>query len=273
MNLRVALIFPITGNERNWPEILTECQKTILPELKKLGADDIELKHCGGNYVYVANNETLEGEPKGRGICQIIKSTGAILDVIISCDGSGKIPYHYIPKIFQEIISDTSICCAMANRVENKSISAVRYLVERFEIFMLRQLHQCKREILDGQCGLWGFRSGKLTSPQRKEVKIELSADGYEVELDLLDEVLKYDLGFSFVDIELPKNDGRTSFSYEHNLKKLKFLIDKNHKLKDFLYYYLNEFQQSPEFVKLCDQSLRSEWEKYVNDVMAILKS
>ena len=212
--MNVVCIFPVTNNSQNIPEILIEFKNKIAPNLIKLGASNCEIKFAGTDYIFVGTNQTLEGKPKGQGILECLKNCLKIPDCVIVCDGSNAIPYHYIVSIFQELVSDASMCCVMANRRKNKAISPERFLIEEFEIFILKEYFRHDKEILDGQCGLWAFRKGELDiNGHKKEIK--LTARSYEIELDLLSEVLEKDLEYSFVDVKLPIRDVSSSFKYK----------------------------------------------------------
>ena len=128
--MKVACLFPITNNAKQYPQILEYFSKEIKPQLTLLGATDGAITFPGSDYTFVATNETLEGKPKGKGIIGSIKNLATKPDVVIVCDGSGKIPYKYVLDIFQELTSDSSICCVMANRGENKAIGLFRYLID-----------------------------------------------------------------------------------------------------------------------------------------------
>lgn len=266
--MNVVLIFPVTNNSENQPKILSEFKEKIAPKLNMLGAEMIEIKFAGTDYVFVGLNKTLEGKPKGEGILECLKNcANPPPDFVIVCDGSNAIPYHYIVPIFQELISDSSICCVMANRGENKSITEERFLVETFEIFILRKYHNHIKDIPDGQCGLWGYRAGKL-NVNGCQKEINLSAKSYEIELDLLSEVLEKNLEYSFIDVILPTRTAKSSFTYDNNLIKMKFLLNKYKKLKNLLPDYFKEFEE-----KNSDKISRVKmtWESYKKDINKLL--
>ena len=266
--MNVVCIFPITGNHENIAKIMLEFKETIGPQLKILGATQLEIKFAGNEYVYVGTNQTLEGPPKGKGILQCIRNCPTPPNVIISCDGSNKIPYSYIINIFQEIVSDYNLCCVMANRKGNKAISEFRYLIENFEIFILRKYYNHNRIIPDGQCGLWAYKYGKLNLNGDKK-EINLIAEGYEIELDLLGEVLKNNLTYSFVDVTLPHaplENVKSLFNYENNLKKMKFLFTRHERLKDLIDKYFLEFEK----INPIKPEIKEQWENYKLDVKKI---
>ncbi len=265
--MRVVCIFPITNNIQNAPNIIEEFKNSIYQRLRILGATEVEFKFAGTEYIFVPINETLEGQPKGKGILQCLKNTPTLPDVVICCDGSGKIPYSYIPDIFQEISSDSSVACVMANRVGNKAITPSRYLIERFEIFSLKRYHKSQKEIPDGQCGLWTYRAKPIKINGTEKI-VNLTAEGYDIELDLLDEVLSKGLNHSFVDITLPNVPLKTSFTVIDNIKKMKFLVNKNYHLTDSLQEYFIEFEKTEIFKSQeNDKKSINNWDNYKKEV------
>jgi len=267
--MNVVCIFPVTNNSENQPEILKKFKEKIAPSLINLGASNSEIKFAGTDYIFVGTNQTLEGQPKGKGILECLKNCSNPPDCVIVCDGSNAIPYEYIVPIFQELISDSVMSCVMANRGENKAISKERFLIEEFEIFILKRYHNHKREIPDGQCGLWAFRTGKLnTNNSQKEIK--LIAQSYEIELDLLSEVLEKNLEYSFVDVELPPREVSSSFEYKNNLMKMKFLLEKykDNKLKELIPNYFDEFERG-RLERISE--IKENWENYKRDVIKLL--
>jgi len=269
--MKVVCIFPVTGIPQNIPDILSKFEKKIAPGLCAFGAIKPEIKFAGTDYVFVPNEESLSGESKGKGILDCLKNLSKLPDFVIACDGSGKIPYEHIVDIFQELTSDSKTCCAMAKRGENKAISDFRYLIERFEIFTLKKYHNYEGEILDGQCGLWGFRYGKIDI-DGGEKEIKLSGLGYEIELDLLGELLEKKLKYSFVNVELPKKLLKTAFDWTDSLKKMKFLIDKYSKFEYCIPEAFEEFEEEEEFKTLIKEKEIEYWKKYKKDILNIKK-
>ena len=267
--MRVVYIFPIAANHKNIPDILKQLESVIMPELVSLGVTEKEIKFASTDYTYVPPNISLIPTPKGKGILDCLKNTIISPNIVIMCDGSGKIPYKYIVPLFQELISDPNVHCVMAERKNNKAISGSRYLIERFEIFALKQYHESKQEIPDGQCGLWAFRCGKLKVDDQ-ELEIKLTAEGYEIELDLLGEVLENNLNLSFIPIELPEVPSKSLFTYQNNIDKMVFLMKKYRRLKDCIVEYFQEFEQTKEFEGLCKN--RDEWGKYKESLMAVVQ-
>jgi hypothetical protein len=270
--MRVVCIFPITNNEKNIPTIIEKFRDFIAPQLSVLGATNIELKFAGADYIFVRTEQVLEvPKGKGKGILDCLKNVAIVPDFVIACDGSGAIPFEYIIDIFKVMISDSTMACVMANRKDNKAINDSRYLIERFEIFSIIKLFNHKKNIPDGQCGLWGYRNGKLKI-NNTEVEIKLSSVGYEIELDLVSEIIEKNLEYSFVDINLPPRQVSSSFGYNNNLKKFEFIISKYPKLKFLISYYLNEYEKTNEFNDLINKhTVKETWKRYKEDVFKII--
>jgi len=218
--MNVVCIFPITDNSERYFEILTIFKEKIVPQLAILGAEAIEIKFAGTDYVFVPTNQVKSqyGKQKGEGILECLKNCGNRPDCVIVCDGSGAIPYTYIIDLYQELVSDLSICGVLANRIKNKGITDERFLIEQFEIFALKKLYNYNANIPDGQCGLWGYKTGDYCINGCNISGIKLTAKSYEVELDLLSELLQKKLKFSFIDVELPPRTSSSSFKFENNI-------------------------------------------------------
>ena len=225
--------------------------------------------------------KTWEGKNKGEGIIGCLKNLPNCPHYVIICDGSGKIPYNYIVDIFQELVSDSNIHCVMSNRKGNKSIELFRYLIERFEIFFICKYLKFIEEVPDGQCGLWGYRAVRINIDGIDE-EIKLTAMGYDIELDILTEVLIKKLNFSFIDVKLPElvsnSKPKTLFSYEKNLKKIEFLFTKLDKLKDSIIRYIEQFEKTKEFSDIInsggvEEKLMEQWEKYKTDLLKLVNN
>ncbi len=268
--MNIVCVFPVSGdNEKNIPDILKEFNEKIIKSLWTLGGENVQLRFAKDDYVYVKPNENIEKQqiPKGESILRCLIGCSPIPDCVIMCDGSGAIPYENIIQIFQELISDSRICCVMASRGKNKAISPERFLIEEFEVFLLQEHFRHDREILDGQCGLWAFRNGELKINGDKQ-EIKLTAKSYEIELDLLSEVLEKDLTYSFVPVELPPRTVPSSFTHKNNLIKISFLLNKYRKLRSYIPKYLEIFEdKKKDAIKKVEKS----WEKYKGDLLNLL--
>jgi len=219
-------------------------------------------------------NEELKGDPKGKCVIECLKALPDV-NYAIMCDGSGKIPYEQVVDIFRFLISDSRLACVMGNRIRNKSISNERYLIERFEVFLLCKFFKHDKPIPDGQCGLWGFKIGEIKTDNSKYEKIKLTATGYEIELDLLSEVIGKGLQYAFLDIVLPaKNDGITSsFKYDNNMSKMKALFKKYDRLEFFVPEFLDRFEKTQDFIDLVkNNAIADFWRRYKTDLLSVVR-
>ena len=268
--MKLLILFPIVGVEKNIADILKDVRSTIAEKLEILGMTNLQIKFPGMDYISVKTNQVIEGQPKGKGIIEALENPSLIPDYVISCDGSCAIPLKYIVELFQELTSDSNIKCVMANRGENKGISDERHIIERFEIFILRRHFKSEIDIPDGQCGLWGFQFGKIyCNSGQKEIK--LTANGYEIELDLLSELMRNELLFSFIDVDLPPREAPSSFTYGRNVEKMNFLVNKLDGLKNKLPLLFSEFEKTTDAnEKLKNPEVKKVWESYKKDLLEI---
>src|SRR3989339_1857247 len=189
--MHVACIFPVGADPKKQFVILEVLEKkAIARNLNELGASPLELRFPPAYYTYVPSSGSIDPSAlkKGEGILEVLRSIPDTLDYVIVCDGSGKIPYEKIVDVFSELVSNST--CVMAERDgDNKAISEIRFLIERWEIFVLKHFFNHPKEIADGQCGLWGYYAKEMVVGDERK-KIKLTAIGYDIELDLLSEVL-----------------------------------------------------------------------------------
>lgn len=154
----ILCIFPTITNEENIPKIIKCFKDKIAPKLNRLGAEKVDLKFPPPDYTFVGTAQSLKPDsPKGKGIKEVLKNVPFSPDYVLVCDGSGKIPYTSLVDVFRELVSDSSVNCVMVERVgKNKAISQLRFLIERWEVFLLKKFMKHPQNIPDGQCGLWG---------------------------------------------------------------------------------------------------------------------
>lgn len=267
----ILCIFPTAGCHEKVGEIVDRLEKGIITKLIQLGANP-QIITPGPDYKYVQVGEKIErvSKPKGELILDAIKSASKQTEYVIACDGSGAIPYENIVDIFQALISDPNIYCAMINRVgQEKAIPQERFLIEQFEIFALKKTLGYEKGIPDGQGGLWGFYTKDIEINGNK-TKIILTAKEYDIELDLLSEVIEKGLGYIFVPISLPPREVKSQFPYEKNIAKMNFLINKYPKLQDTLKKYLSEFLiECGEEIKKLNIEGEKTWGRYKKDILS----
>jgi len=83
----ILCIFPITNNSENHPKILEIFSKDIASKLNQLGANGVEIKFAGTDYIFVGLNEKRQGQQKGEGILECLKNCASMPDIVIMCDG------------------------------------------------------------------------------------------------------------------------------------------------------------------------------------------
>jgi len=269
----VLCIFPLSNNYEKLKDIIDCFIREIAVNLAP-PCTNVHIITPNPDYQYVGVGDIVPiSKPKGQFIIDAIKSSSPQIDYVLMCDGSGAIPYKYTIDIFQALISDPKIHCAMIERIgQNKAISKERFLIEKFEVFSLKKFFGYAEDIPDGQGGLWGFYRREIEKNGIKN-KINLTAKEYDIELDLLSEVLEKNFGFLFVPITLPKREIISAFTYENNIRKMIFLLDKHpmlsNKLKSFLDEYLIQAKQE---IDTLDENGKIIWEKYKKDVLTLLK-
>jgi len=256
---------------------MKEINDSILPALVRLGLNqnNFGVSFTPINYSFAPNNPTPYNVPKGTGIRAIIDYTlPPETTHVICCDGSNKLPFRYIKDIFQELISDSSSLCVMANRKGDAAISDERLLVERFEIFSVTTYFEYKKELPDGQAGLWGYRL-RGTRKGNEDKNIRLTADGYGIELDLLSEVISKQIPFTFIDVNIEKEDKRpTGYNYEDNLRKMKFITEKHAGLKEHVPSFFTDFEKQEKIRGLLEnKDMGTYWERYKKDLLNIMEN
>lgn len=140
-------------------------------------------------------------------------------EIILCIDGTGRIPPEAVVDAVQ-LLQDSNCDAVFAQRGENKGIEPERWIIERFEIFLVEEKYNIK--IPDGQCGCWAFVTHKDS-----ERKMNLNASGYELELDILTEVLHKKLKYSFFPVEIHSEAAKSLFDQEQHASKLKYLAEK----------------------------------------------
>lgn len=138
-------------------------------------------------------------------------------DVVVYFDGDGQVDFNHVVEIVKGLKENELI---LSKRVGNPGISDGRVLVEKFENSFVED--EFSIVLPDAQCGCWGLR-GKLL----KAIYGLLSAEGFEIELDILICSLKKGVKPCFVDIEL-NSTGTIDTTYvatEDDLTKLHYLM------------------------------------------------
>lgn len=153
----------------------------------------------------------------------------------IMFDGDGQIPKESFFTILEELL-DKEKHVVFACRADKPGIKIERAVIEDFELYLLTVKYGVY--LPDGQCGCWGFKTSIL-----KEIR-QLTAKGFEIELDLLTSCLKHPTfipSFFYVPISYV---GESQFRSKDHERKLYFLADHLQLSKDFVLGKYQEFKK-----------------------------
>jgi hypothetical protein len=200
---------------------IAEIGRSVFPELDKIGMDEKVILPIDEEFQDVDFRKTREirysGKvPKGLAVRDGIQRVRREHRprFILHIDGSGKIQPGYLVDMIRAL-TETKCGACLANRTGSYGITHERMAVERFELYILEELFNC--EFSDGQCGCWGFDVDKCSN-------MTLSAEGYELELDFLKELLDKDIDFTFIPVDIT-DSGTSMFCPEDHRSKLQFLV------------------------------------------------
>jgi len=142
---------------------------------------------------------------------------------VVMIDGSGKIPYPNIFKIVEALEDGCDVAFGDRSNSSYKGISDDRWEIEQFENHLVTSKFN-KEDAPDAQAGCWGLQIDVLR-------KLNLIANGYELEIDLFSECIKNkDIKCSHVPIEMrekPAKTPATGYNAINNITKLLFIMDK----------------------------------------------
>ncbi len=208
--------------------------KNIEPELEKIGVNKFSFRSLD-EHSYIIKNVPIVGKVnKGSVIRLALEGVKPEKnDYYVYSDGDGQIPFSHITNLCLQLISQ-SYSAVLSCRKGESGISEARNKIEKFELFLLSQMYGYS--LPDGQCGLWGFDKDTCD-------KLNLTADGFEIELDFLTELLEKKLKFGFVDVNISKSE-KTTVESENDKKKLLFLCGKLGIGKELIFSLLNKFEE-----------------------------
>ncbi|MBF0456585.1 MAG: hypothetical protein HQK99_01655 [Nitrospirae bacterium] len=176
---------------------------------------------------------------------------------LILIDGSGKIVYDAVREVLEALTKGKHV--VLGCRPKGYGISEERKAIEMFENFLLEEKYGVV--LPDAQCGCWGVRVSNLKD-------IPLTANSYEIELDLVSSSIEHSLCISYVPVEIKVDQSPvTNFKYEANKTKLKFLSNKLGFDNYILKAVYNKFQDiyktplPPDYVDYID-TLKSPQDK-----------
>jgi hypothetical protein len=173
---------------------------------------------------------------KGRTVRNKLESVDVSKDnYFILIDGDGDIPFESVFKVITALESGEDI--VIACRVEEEGISEERHLIEQFENFVVSEI--CKVDLPDAQCGCWGFRTSVLR-------ELALSANGFELEIDLAITALQNGLEPSYIPVKISNAPTETTFEVgKVDFDKLKFIVEK---LKIDKYILMSKLEKFKKF-------------------------
>lgn len=221
---------PEEEEKRKW-DFREWSKQSLKPKLKRILGDSqykIELllgftggEDTIGNLVIEYQGRT----PKGLLVRGKLLSITNKLDIaereegfVVLVDGSGKIDYDCILDIIEALTGGENIVLGCRHK-DSFGIKDERKNIELFENFLVSE--KFKIMLPDAQCGCWGFRANLLK-------KLPLTANSYEIELDLLISALDSRLDVCFLPVNIIEEATKvTSFTPEQHINKLNFLLNK----------------------------------------------
>ncbi len=174
-------------------------------------------------------------------------------DYVVYVDGDGDIDFNDTFKVMDVLMNKSGVCFTC--RRGKYMMGQVRDSIERFENYLLENKYGVS--LPDGQCGCWGFRKEILKK------NYNLSAEGFEIELDILCMCLDTGILPYFVPIKLNLNEPNSvsSFSIPEHKIKLSFLIEKLGLPTSFLHALYKNFcieyptyQLDPKYMRLLQE-------------------
>lgn len=165
-------------------------------------------------------------------------------DYIIYIDGDGDIDFNVIFRILDTIRGKEPVCFSC--RKGKYLMGSERDSIERFENYIVETVYNIS--LPDAQCGAWGFKKTLLENGEL------LTANGFEIELDILLMCLKLNLLPYFISIVLNLEEPSKSTSFkpqQHHREKLGFLIEKLNLPPNFLSVIAKNFEKEYPQYKL----------------------
>jgi hypothetical protein len=137
-----------------------------------------------------------------------------VYDYVICIDGDNDIQFDNILRVLDVLMRGEKVC--LSCRQGKFGLRKPRNEIERFELNILEAVFN--KSIPDGQCGCWGMHHSIVK-------KLKLSAIGFEIELDVLINILKMGINPFFIDLEI-KQEGDSEFNVKSHEEKLKFICE-----------------------------------------------
>lgn len=279
--MKLGLIVNCVGYDEQCVPVSIELLEEIIPKLKIL---DIELTTKIPNSDWIKTKLTQHTDTLPSmdtiGIRKILKTKnnkGMIvrqcieelkeenIDFILHIDGSGKFDLKDIIGVI-EIMIDHSVDAVLTKR-DKSGMNKFRTLIEEFEKeIILNEYPSVKIE--DGQSGCWSIRLHDKFKPET-----ELTATGYEIELDILINQLKYKKNIVWLPIKII-DTGISRFKFSANIRKIVWLVNKLSMRKEEILRLADKFKREheQEIKEAEEESIRlgdveNKFDNYLNSI------
>lgn len=242
----VLLVFPIFNKDG---EVETKNQKTVKDWLKKNEQRFYNEFSVGFNPMICGVGVPSEGveflklSPKAEVVRHAFsqmfeedqqKKKIEKYDYVICIDGDGDINFDYIFEVLEALLGGNK--AVFSCRQGNYGLKPVeRSYIEYFENGILEIFF--KTRVPDGQCGCYGFHNSIIK-------KLSLTATNFDIELDLLINILQREEELTYIPIKIEQEEERSNFTFEKNIEKLEFINKKLCLNKYFLKEYYVFFQK-----------------------------
>lgn len=159
-------------------------------------------------------------------------------DIILYFDGDGQIQESHLFSITNKLKeADFVLSC----RGKNFGVSNQRLYIELFENFLISS--KTRIFLPDAQCGCWGFKAKYIP----KLINF-LSAEGFEIELDLLIFFLSNKIKPQYISVDVRAPEAGTTYTAtESDRSKLIFLMNKLKLNSTTVQDLYNEFKKKYE--------------------------
>ncbi len=195
----------------------------------------------------------MECVPKGLFIQRAVSNQKSTLDpdYYVCIDGEG-IPFNNIFEILNQLVTQPFLG-VLACRKNNLGLGdSGREIVERFELFILSKIFGT--ELIDGQCGCWGFRRDFLNAKK-------LDAEGFEIELDFLIKLLMVGREICYIPVDIISDpEDKTTFRLSNHKEKIEFICRMLNRGKEEIGGFINAFEEDHDI-------LPDEYKKAINDI------
>lgn len=136
------------------------------------------------------------------------------VEFVLHIDGSKKFDLTEVPKIIAAML-EPEIDAILTIR-DKSGMNKFRTVLEKFETCIILKIYP-EAKIEDGQSGCWCIRSSG------DGVHSSLTAEGYEIELDILLQLLKHKRNIVWMPISVT-NTEKSMFEFSVNIRKIRWL-------------------------------------------------